>query len=65
MRILNKSQREYISSQLAVVASILLGTLVLGQFTEKGFNRTIFLISLGIALAFYIAGVMLRYNFDG
>ena len=60
---LTKSQKNYLSNQCATIGSIFVGSLILNQFTnEYSFDLKRFLISLGITLAFYIAGILLRYQ---
>jgi len=63
IKIFNQNQLEYISNQLATMASILFGTLVITNFLpDNKFNLKTLLISFGITLGFYTAGVLLRHN---
>lgn len=62
---LNTSQQKYISDQLGTIANILFGTLFISNFLPNNhFNLKIFLISLGIVLAVYTAGIMFRRNLN-
>lgn len=62
---LNSSQLKYLSDQCATIGNIFVGSLILTQFTgEDIFEMKHFLISLGITLAFFVAGILLRHKIN-